>query len=106
MYKPCHYCLKDPARTHIPQGDQSGLIGCDSAEVRGLVLNKATLRVNCPARKWPLPLIRINEQERVIIFLSEVNSPLILYRNTCKCGQTPSSWGKEKFSQTQEEVTS
>lgn len=38
-------------------------------------MNKGTLRVNCPASEWPLPLVHSNEQERVIIFLSKVNPP-------------------------------
>lgn len=49
-------------------------VGRERAAVK-VVVNKGTLRVNCPASEWPLPLVHSYEQERVIIFLSEVNSP-------------------------------
>ncbi len=64
----------------------------------GLVVNKGTLRVNCAASEWPLPLVHSNEQERVIIFLFKVNSPPLFWQ-ACKYGQTWSSWGKNKFHQ-------
>lgn len=61
---------------------QHGLIALDwlwavkEPQRGGLVVNKGTLRVNCPASEWPLPLVHSNEQERVIIFLFKVNPPL------------------------------
>lgn len=48
-------------------------------------MNKGTLRVNCPASEWPLPLTHSNEQEQVIIFLSKVTPSPDRHVNTAEC---------------------